>query len=50
MCVNVRSQTVILSKQGLPQHQVKAEQMVSLGSVHVTLNCFEETGLVVSKA
>ncbi|KAM7407138.1 hypothetical protein PAMA_003055 [Pampus argenteus] len=47
---SVRSQIVILSKEGLSQRQIMARLKVSKGAVHGTLKRAAETGSVVSKA
>uniref|UniRef100_A0A3B4XIU1 Paired domain-containing protein n=1 Tax=Seriola lalandi dorsalis TaxID=1841481 RepID=A0A3B4XIU1_SERLL len=47
---SVRSQIVILSKEGLSQRQIMARLKVSKGAVHGTLKRFAESGSVVSKA
>ena len=46
---SVRSQIVILSKEGLSQCQIMARLNVSKGAEHGTLKHFAETGSVISK-
>ncbi len=45
----VRSQTVILNKEGLSQCQIMTRLEVCKGAVHGALKRFAETGSVVSK-